>query len=69
VLPLERSPGLGEGSPLLLKSFRLLARSLLLTELLLRCGERGSLVHQGRPQPLGFLGLLLGLTLPGLRPL
>jgi hypothetical protein len=45
VFPLERSPGLGEGSPLLLKlGLRLLARGLLLTELLLRRGERGGLV-------------------------
>jgi hypothetical protein len=68
--PLERSPILGEGSPLLLKlGLRLLVCGLLLTELLLRRGERGSLVRQGRPQPLGLLGLLLGLTLPGSRPL
>jgi hypothetical protein len=67
---LERSPGLGEGSPLLLKlGLRLLARGLLLTELLLRRGERGGLVRQGRPQPLGLLGLLLDLTLPGPRAL
>jgi hypothetical protein len=67
---LERGPGLGEGSPLLLKlSFRLLARSLLLTELLLRRDECGSLVRQGRPQPLGLLGLLLGLTLRSPHPL
>jgi hypothetical protein len=68
--PLERSSILGEGSPLLLKlGLRLLARGSLLTELLLLRGERGSLVHQGRPQPLGLLGLLLGLTLPGPRAL
>jgi hypothetical protein len=51
-LPLERSPSLGEGSPLLLElGLRLLARDSLLTGLLLRRGERGSLVRQGRPQP------------------
>jgi hypothetical protein len=69
-LLLERSPGLGEGSPLLLKlGFRLLVRGLLLTELLLRHGECGGLVRQGRPQPLGLLGLLPGPTLPGPRAL
>jgi hypothetical protein len=41
---------------------------LLLTELLLRHGKRSGLVHKGRAQPLGLLGLLLGLTLPGPRP-
>jgi hypothetical protein len=46
-----------------------LARGPLLTELLLHCGERDSLVRQGRPQPIGLLGLLLSLTLPGPRPL
>jgi hypothetical protein len=47
---LERSLILGEGSPLLLKlGLRLLARGSLLTELLLRRGERDSLVRQGRP--------------------
>jgi hypothetical protein len=67
---LKCSPGLGEGSPLLLKlGLCLLARGLLLTELLLRRGERGGLVRQGCPQPLGLLGPLLGLTLPGPRPL
>jgi hypothetical protein len=70
VFPLEHSPGFDEGSPLLLKlGLRVLARGLLLTELLLRRGERGGLVRQARPQPLGLLGLLLSLTLPGLRPL
>jgi hypothetical protein len=64
--PLERSPGLSEGSLLLLKlGLRLLARGLLLTELLLHRGKCGGLVRQGRPQPLGLLGLLLGQTLPG----
>jgi hypothetical protein len=42
---------------------------LLLTELLLRCGERGGLVRQARPQLLDLLGLLLSQTLPGPRPL
>jgi hypothetical protein len=44
---------------------RLLASGPFLTELLLRCGERGGLAHQGRPQPLRILGLLLVLALPG----
>jgi hypothetical protein len=70
MFPLERSPILGEGSPLLLKlGLHLLARGLLLTELLLRRGERGGLVRQGCPQPLGLVGLLLSLTLLGPRPL
>jgi hypothetical protein len=70
VFPLERSLGLDEESPLLQKrGLRLLARGLLLMELLLRRGERGGLVRQARPQPLGLLGLLLILTLPGLCPL
>jgi hypothetical protein len=61
-LPLERSPGLDESGPLLLKlAFRLLACDSLLPELLLHRGERGSLVRQGRPQP---LGLLEGRTVP-----
>jgi hypothetical protein len=68
--PLECSPGLGKGSPLLLKlGLHLLACGLLLMELLLRRGKRGGLVRQGRPQPLGLLVLLLGLTLPSPRPL
>jgi hypothetical protein len=68
--PLERSPSLGEGSPLLLKlDLRLLARGLLLTKLHLRRDKRDGLVRQGCPQPLGFHGLLLGPTLPGPRPL
>jgi hypothetical protein len=67
---LERSPGLDEDSPLLLElSIYLLARDLLLTELLLRRDERGGLVRQARPQPLGLLGILLCLTLPVLRSL
>jgi hypothetical protein len=50
--PLKRIPNLGEGSLLLLKlGLRLLARGLLLMELLLHRGERGSLFRQGRPQP------------------
>jgi hypothetical protein len=49
-LLLERSPGSDESGPLLLKlAFRLLACDSLLPELLLRRGERGSLVCQGRP--------------------
>jgi hypothetical protein len=69
-LPLKHSPGFGESSLLSLElGFRLLTRGSLLTELLLHRGERSTLAHQGRPKPLGLLGLLLGLTLPGLRPL
>jgi hypothetical protein len=64
VLLLERSPSLDEGGLLLLKlAFRLLARSLLLLELLLRRDDRGGLVGQAGPQLLGLLGPLLGLTL------
>jgi hypothetical protein len=45
-LLLERGPGLDECGPLLLKlAFRLLACGSLLPELLLRRGERGSLVR------------------------
>jgi hypothetical protein len=52
VLPLERGPGLDESGPLLLKlAFRLLACGSLPPELLLRRGERSSLVRQGRLQP------------------
>jgi hypothetical protein len=44
--PLERSPGLDEGSPLLLKlAFRLLARRSLLPELLLRHDDHNGLVR------------------------
>jgi hypothetical protein len=69
-LPLERGPGLGESSLLLLEpGLRLLARRPFLTELLLHRDERGSLARQGRPQPLRLLGLFLGLALPGPRPL
>jgi hypothetical protein len=69
-LPLERGPSLGESSLLLLElGLLLLARGPFLTELLRRCGERLSLARQGRPQPLHLLGLLLGLALPGPRPL
>jgi hypothetical protein len=48
-LPLER------GALLLKLAFRLLARDSLLLELPLRRGECGSLVRQGRLQPLGLL--------------
>jgi hypothetical protein len=44
-------------------------RGLFLPELLLRRDERGGLVRQASPQPLGLPGLLLGLTLPGPRSL
>jgi hypothetical protein len=55
-LLLERGPGLDERRPLSLKlAFRLLACGSLLPELLLRCGERGGLVHQGCLQPLRLL--------------
>jgi hypothetical protein len=55
-LLLERGPSLGESSLLLLElGLLLLARGPLLTELLLRRGERSSLVRQGRVQPLSLL--------------
>jgi hypothetical protein len=55
-LLLERGPGLDECGPLLLKlAFRPLACSSLLPKLLLRGGERGSLVRQGCLQPLSLL--------------
>jgi hypothetical protein len=55
-LPLERGLGVDESGPLLLKlAFRLLACGSFLPELLLRRGERVSLVCQGRLQPLGLL--------------
>jgi hypothetical protein len=69
-LPLERGPSLGESSLLLLElGLRLMASGPFLTELLLRRGECGGLARQRRPQPLRLLGLLLGLALPGPRPL
>jgi hypothetical protein len=46
-----------------------LARTLLLLELLPRCGKRGDLVRQVGPQLLDLLGLLLGQALPRPRPL
>jgi hypothetical protein len=53
---LECGPSLDESRPLLLKlAFRLLACGSLLPELLLRRGERGSLVRQGCLQPLSLL--------------
>jgi hypothetical protein len=55
-LPLEHSPGLDESGPLLLKlAFCLPACDSLLPEFLLRRGECGSLVRQGRLQPLALL--------------
>jgi hypothetical protein len=67
---LEGDLSLLEGGPLLLKlSLRLLARALLLTELLPHHGKRGGLVCQIGPQPLGLLGILLSLALPRSRPL
>jgi hypothetical protein len=69
-LALEGGPSLSEGGPLLLKlSVRLLAHVSLLLKLLLRRGERSSLVFQAGPQQLGLLSLLLGLALPGPHPL
>jgi hypothetical protein len=57
-------------NPLLLKlGLHLLARGMLLTELLLRRAKRGGPVCQGRPQLLDLLGLLLSLTLLGPRAL
>jgi hypothetical protein len=56
-LPLKRSPGLGESSPLLLKlAYFLLACDSLPPELLLRQDDRGSLVGQAGLQLLSFLG-------------
>jgi hypothetical protein len=53
---LKRGPGLDECGPLLLKlTLRPLACGSLLPELLLRRGERGSLVRQGYLQPLSLL--------------
>jgi hypothetical protein len=53
---LERGPSLEECGPLPLKlAVHLLAYSWFLPELLLRRGERGSLVRQGRLQPLSLL--------------
>jgi hypothetical protein len=67
---LESGPSLSEGGSLLLKlSARLLARILLPLEPLLRQGKGGVLVRQAGPQQLGLLSLLLGLALPGPRPL
>jgi hypothetical protein len=40
-----------------------------LAKLLLHRSERGDLLLQVSPQPLGLLGLLLGLSLPGPCPL
>jgi hypothetical protein len=65
MLPLERRPGINEGGPLLLElTLGLLAGSMLLPELLLRCDNRGDLSGEGGLQFFGFLGLLLSLPRP-----
>jgi hypothetical protein len=65
---LEGSPGLDEGSPLLLELVLcLLACGSLLSELLLRRRERRGLLGHARPQLLRLLGILLGLALPSAR--
>jgi hypothetical protein len=74
-LPLERRPGIGKSSPLLLKlPLDPLAGSTLLPELVLRRGERSDLGVEGGLQLVGFPGPLLsrarpllGLALLGLR--
>jgi hypothetical protein len=69
-LALEGGPSLSKGGLLLLElSLRLMVCILLLLKPLLRRGEGGGLVRQAGPQLLGLLGLLLGLALPGPRPL
>jgi hypothetical protein len=69
-LALKGSLGLLEGGLLLLgPSLRLLARALLLAELLPHRSKRGDLIRQVSSQPLGLLGFLLVLGLPRLRPL
>jgi hypothetical protein len=63
-LTLEGSSGLLEGRSLPLEpSFRLLARALLMLELPLRRGKRGSPLRQLDSQLSSLLGLLLGLAL------
>jgi hypothetical protein len=63
-------PSVGKGGSLLLKlSTRLLACVLHPLEPLLCRGKGGGLVSQAGPQQLGLLSLLLGLALPGPRPL
>jgi hypothetical protein len=47
----------------------LLTRTPLLTKLLLHRSERSGFLLQVSSQPLSLLGLLLGLSLPGLCPL
>jgi hypothetical protein len=69
VLPLERRPGIGESSPLLLElPLGPLAGGTLLPELVLRRGERGDLGVEGGLQLVGLLGLLLGCPRPLLGP-
>jgi hypothetical protein len=69
MLPLERRPGISEGGPLLLElTLGLLAGGTLLSELLLRCGDRGDLGGEGDLQFFGLFGPLLGLPLPLLGP-
>jgi hypothetical protein len=68
--PLEGSPGLDEGSPLLVELvLYLLTCGPLLPELLLRRRKRRGLLGHARPQLLCLLGLLLGLALPSTRSL
>jgi hypothetical protein len=66
--PLEGSPDLDEGSPLLLELVLcLLTCGSLLPELLFRRRERRGLLGHAHPQLLRLLGLLLGLVLPSTR--
>jgi hypothetical protein len=76
-LLLQRRPGIGKGSPLLLEQpLAPLAGGTLLQELVLRDGERRGLGVKGGLQIIGLLGLLLkrarpllSLALLSLRPL
>ena len=69
-LALEGGLSLREGGPLLLElALCLLTRAPLLAKLILHRGERRDLLLQISAQLLGLLGLLLGLSLPGPRPL
>jgi hypothetical protein len=70
VFTLEGSSGLLESGSLLLElSLHLLARAMLLLELPLRHGERGSPLRRLDSQLLSLLGTLLSLALPRLRSL
>ena len=69
-LALEGGLSLREDGPLLLElALYLLTRAPLLAELILHRGERRDLLLQISAQLFGLLGLLLGLSLPGSRPL